>query len=286
MKLIALCVMRDEAWVIGASLRACLKWTDGAAILLDRCTDRTEQIIREVQDETDKEILVSKTGASEHWEEMTNRQKNLDDARSMGATHLAIVDADEILLHQDLPLVRGWFQRLNAGQVLDVAMIAPWKSLDVYSKHTQGIITLGFKDMPGMGWAPRGSEKYHHHNRPPHGMTSRVSEDGGVMHLQFAAWNRFIWKHRHYMMSEVIRWGYPPSQLNSKYHWWDQPPHGTNLLPIPKEWWGDYPKDKIDLNAHVWYESECKRMATVYGMQKFVGLDLFGMKLEDGVQNG
>jgi hypothetical protein len=282
LKIVALMVLRNESWVIGASLRACLKWADAAAILLDRCTDSTVDIVREIAKETDREILVSETDDAEHWDEMHHRQRNLEDARGMGGTHFAIVDADEILTHNNLGNVRGWFAGLAPGEVLDVPMIAPWKSLDVYSPHTRGVITLGFRDMPGMGWAPRGEEQYHHHNRPPHGMTARrsVECEGGVFHLQWAAWNRMIGKHRHYMMSELVRWSYKPSELNEKYHWAMKPPHGQDLAAVPAEWWGNYAKGKINLNAPVWYDREVRRMMREYGAGTFAGLDLFGLEGE------
>jgi hypothetical protein len=281
LKLIALMVMRNEAWVIGASLRAALRWCDGAAILLDRCTDATVEIVRDIAKRTDKEVVVSETDEAEHWDEMYHRQRNLEDGRNLGGTHFAIVDADEILTHNNLPHVRGWFRDLEPGRVLDAKMIAPWKSLDVHSPHTEGIITLGFRDAEGMGWAPRGDEQYHHHNRPPHGMTGRVRHldaKGGVFHLQFAAWDRFITKHRHYLMSEYLRWQYPATELNAKYAWWSQPPHGTELEPIPAEWWGDYAKDEINLNAPVWYDREIRRMLREYGASRFRGLELIGWR--------
>ena len=279
MRLIALMVVRNESWVVGASLRAALRWCDGAAILLDRCTDATVEIVREIAKETAKEILVSETDEAEHWDEMHHRQRNLEDGRGMGGTHFAIVDADEILTHNNLADVRVWFSWLEAGEVLDVPMIAPWKSLDAYCPHTRGVITLGFMDKLGMGWAPRGEEQYHHHNRPPHGMTRRVTAecDGGVFHLQFAAWDRFIAKHRHYLMSECLRWQYPVAELNEKYSWWSKPPHGTDLKPVPDEWWGDY-GGEIDLNAPVWYEREIQRMLREYGAERFAGLQLLGWR--------
>jgi hypothetical protein len=279
-KLIALMVLRNEAWVIGASLRAALRWCDGAAILLDRCTDATVEIVREIAQATGKDIIASETDEAEHWDEMHHRQRNLEDGRNIGGTHFAIVDADEILTRNNLYDVRGWLLDLKPGEVLDVPMVANWKSLDVYSPHTRGIITLGFRDMPGMGWAPRGQEQYHHHNRPPHGLTRRVSREceGGVMHLQFAAWDRFIAKHRHYLMSEYLRWQYPATELNAKYAWWSQPPHGTDLKPVPAEWWGDYPKALIELNGPVWYQREIRRMLREYGAERFRGLELIGWR--------
>jgi hypothetical protein len=272
--------VRNEDWILGASLRVALEWCDGIAIYLDRSTDDSVEIIRAIARETGKDIVVSESEDGLHWNEMHQRQRNLEDGRNMDASHFAIIDADEILTANHLPNVREWFASLKDGQVLDVPMIAPWKSLDVYSPNTQGIITLGWKDQPGMGWAPRGEEQYHHHNRPPHGMTGRLYEtaggQGGIFHLQWASEERVTWKHRHYMMSERVRWGYHVQELNEKYHWWNRPPHGIDLAPIPVAWWGRHPKRNIILKHRPWYEWECKKLVKEYGWDAFDGLDLFG----------
>lgn len=281
MRIIALMVLRNESWILGASLRAVTKWCDGAAIFLDRCTDATSDIVRQVsQEHPEFEMMTNSNEDGEHWDEMDHRQINLEDARRMGGTHFAIVDADEILTHNNLGKVRGWFEGLEDGQVLDVPMIAPWKSLEYFSPATRGIITLGWKDQPGMGFAPRGEEKYHHHNRPPHGLTGRVPVDceGGVFHLQWAHWDRLIHKHRHYMLTERLRWNYSAEEINEKYHWFDKPPHGMDLLPVRPSWWGMWQKKSINLKAPVWYEHECKRLVKQHGAERFQDLDLFGWK--------
>lgn len=281
MKLIGLMLARNEEWVIGCSLRAALKWCDAVVVIDHASTDNTGKIILDVAFQSDGRVILHHWPATEHWEEMYVRQKSLEIGRLAGGTHFAIVDCDEVLTANNLPVVRTWFEGLKDGEVLDVPMIAPWKSLDLYSFHTQGIITLGWKDMPGMGWAPRGEERYHYHNRPPHGLTARVAApisagDGGVFHLQWASNSRVTWKHRHYMMSERMRWGYPVEEINTKYHWWNQPPHGSLLLSVPGQWWDGYDKDAINLECTSWYEAECLKIIENYGAKGFAGLDLFG----------
>ena len=78
-------------------------------------------------------------------------------------------------------------------------------------------------------------------------------------------------------MSECLRWQYPVAELNEKYSWWSKPPHGTDLKPVPDEWWGDY-GGEIDLNAPVWYEREIQRMLREYGAERFAGLQLLGWR--------
>ena len=279
MYLIGLMLARNEGWIIEASLKAACQWVDGLAIFLDRCTDNTLDIVRRVAKTCGKDIMVSTSDEGEHWDEMHIRQKNLEDGRSMGGTHFAIIDCDEILTANHLDSVRGWFEKLEPGQVLDVPMIAPWCSLDLYSPHTKGIITIGFRDKEGLGWAPRGEEQYHHHSRPPHGHTSRLMqevESGGVMHLQWVSMRRVKAKHAAYVMMECVRWNYPEAELNDKYTWWCKPPHGTDLKPVPAEWWGEYDKRAINLHHVPWYEWEIKKLMREHGEDRFSKLELFG----------
>lgn len=279
MKLIGLMLARNEEWIIGCSLRAALQWCDAVVVIDHASTDSTGKIILDVAFESDGRVILHHWPETEHWEEMYVRQKSLDIGRMAGGTHFAIIDCDEILTANNRTQVRGWFETIDAGEIVDVPMIAPWKSLDAFSLHTTGVITLGWKDKPDMGWAPRGEEKYHYHNRPPHGYTSRRPApvvSGGVFHLQWTSESRVTWKHRHYMMSERIRWGYPVNEINDKYHWWNRPPHGSALVAIPDEWWSGYDVDKINLEASCWYEDECSRMVRKYGAEAFSGLDLFG----------
>lgn len=271
---------RNEDWVIGCSLRAALQWCDSVVVIDHASTDTTGKIILDIAFEYDGRVILHKWPETEHWEEMYVRQKSLEIGRIAGGTHFAIIDCDEILTANNLQYIRQWFSNLEDGEVLDIPMIAPWKSLDAHSAHTTGIITVGWKDMPGMGWAPRGEEKYHYHNRPPHGLTSRsmafATTGGGVFHLQWASEQRVTWKHRHYMMSERIRWGYPVQDINEKYHWWNRPPHGSLIEAVPAAWWAGYEKRLINLTAPSWYEGECRRFVHKYGAEAFSGLDLFG----------
>lgn len=279
MYLVGLMLARNEEWVIGCSLRAALRWCDAVVVIDHASTDDTPKIILDCAFETNGRVIMHRIEASEHWEEMYVRQQSLEIGRKAGGTHFAIIDCDEILTANHLANVRPWFNDLRDGEVLDVPMIAPWDSLDLYSLHTRGIITLGWKDMPEMGWAPRGEERYHYHNRPPHGMTARVSPDitsGGVFHLQWASKERVTWKHRHYMMSELMRWGYPVEEINAKYHWWKAHEHGSILMAVPGQWWDGYDKDKINLKCQSWHEAECRKWAKMYGAKGYAGLDLFG----------
>ncbi len=278
MKIVATMLARNEDWIIGMALDAALRWCDEVVVLNHNSTDSTRTIAARFANGTAK-VIVRDWEEGEHWREMDARQYALDEARKRGATHIAIVDADEALTHNNLGSVRGWFERLAPGECVDVPMVIPWKSLDEQAMDIQSIITLGFMDKPGLCWKPRGEEAYHHHNRPPIGSQrgETLKTDGGCFHFQWADFPRKTWKDRHYMMTERLRWNYPPQEINTKYHWYDA--LGKKLAPIPAHWWGNYSKSAIRLGGEPWYVAECKRLVAQHGAARFEGLDLYGMEL-------
>lgn len=270
---------RNERWILGCTIRAALRWVDDLYILDDDSTDGTSDLINQLQKEYPKRIKPYYWPHDEYWKEMDARQYLFEMAR--GASHYAIIDADEMLTANHLPNVRDWFSLLAPGQCIDVPMVAPWKGLSHFSPNTRGVITLGFSDTPKLCWKPRGDEQYHHHSRPPHGssqdrLAPLIGEDGGCFHLQWAAWDRMLWKHRHYMMTERLRWGYPVSDINTKYHWATKPPHGEDLKPVPDAWYAGNNIRSIQLDHVPWYKQECERLLEKHGREAFAGLDLWG----------
>lgn len=273
MKIVAVMLARNEAWVLRASLDAALRWCDHVVVLNHASTDATRAIAATAANAT-KRVTVGDWTDGEHWLEMDARESSLRVARELGATHIAITDADEILTHNNVVDVRGWFERLKPGECLDLPMIAPWKSLDQYTTGIGSQITLGFMDKPDLAWRPRGDEKYHYHQRSPQGSGQHVIVNpphGGVMHLQFANWRRFIAKHRHYMASERVRWPmYRPEDINQKYSWWTRLTH--ELRAVHPSWWGDYKRADIALDGESWYEPALAEITAKHG-DKFAGLD-------------
>lgn len=278
MKIVGLMLMRSESWVIHASIPAALSWVDHLVVMNHASVDGSRTIAARMANETGR-ITLMDWEDSQVWDEMDCRESTLQMARSLGATHIAIIDCDEMITFDARERVRDWFEALSPGQCLDLPMVATWKSLDWYSPHTQAAITLGFCDAPGLCWKPRGEEKYQHHNRPPHGAVRHINApaaQGGVFHLQYAAWRRFVAKHRWYEMTERIRWPqYSVAEINEKYHWWTKPPHGTDLRAVPSGWWGDWKRHRIALGMVSWHEAECERMIQKHGAETFAGLELF-----------
>lgn len=283
MKIIALMLLRNEDWIIEASLDAAMRWCDGAAVYVDRTDDDTLKISQKILRNSEKPyILRDENLRDEHWNEMHIRQMNLEDGRRLGGTHFAIIDGDEILTHNNLKCVRSWFENLKPAECLDVPMIT-MRGLNDYqtddSVWSRAKITLGFRDERNLSHRPRG-DGYQHHNRPPFGSrndrsTPEVSS-GGVMHLQFANRRRLLAKHVLYRMVDHIRWPeqLSPKRLNQKYDEALKKP--VLLTEVPKEFWGDYMKSFIDINGDPYQDQMILGMLDRYGLKAFDGLDLKG----------
>src|SRR5690348_12957855 len=97
MKLIGLMPVRNEAWCLGLTLRVALMWCDEVVVFLHACTDRSFEIVREIREEAGVDRVALSVYSNPIWNEMLHRQWMLLQARDHGATHIAIIDADEIL---------------------------------------------------------------------------------------------------------------------------------------------------------------------------------------------
>jgi hypothetical protein len=285
MKLVGLTICRNEEWVIGFTLRAALRWCDEMVVLDHASTDGTPEILKKVVDEHPGRVTVIRED-NPVWEEMTHRQRTLDEGRKRGGHCFAIVDADEVLTANLIPLVRPMVEALNPGDVLNLPMICPWRSVDRYrdddSCWSRGVLTLAFRDNGRMYWRSA-EDGYDHHNRVPKNgsgilKTPYTAKDhGGVMHLQFAHWRRLRAKHYWYRMMETIRWPgrETPDELNKKY---DEALDEKDLKtkPCHPTWLTGFADllPHLDSESKPWHEDEIKTIWKRFGSDPFRGLDL------------
>jgi hypothetical protein len=217
---------------------------------------------------------------------MDHRQRTLDAGRLAGGTHFAIIDADEILTANLVGGIRPYIEAMSPGDNINLPMIPCWRSLAEYrndrSIWSRTQLTAVFRDAPSVHWvADRG---YQHHRRLPYG-TSGVTtspfkrEVGGVMHLQFANWERLVAKHAWYKMIETLRWPGRRSvaEFNKMYgHALDE--RGIRLSRCQDAWWE--PTIMRLIHPHggePWQAAECRRMWAEHGPEKFTGLELWGV---------
>lgn len=283
MKLVALMPLRNEEWICGLTIRAALIWCDSIVVGLHACEDRTPEIVGKILDEYPDRVWPIEIGDGP-WDEMNHRQLLLDECRAQKATHVALVDADEILTGNFLVSIRSVIEQLTPCQVLQVSGHNIWESqfkIRVDGEHRNTSFSLAFRDSSGLSWQPRGT--YQHHHRHPFGSKPSKVPTGlaaGVMHLQFIRERAFRAKQAHYEMMELVRWPEQGAEkIRRKYSWWFR--LEKILYTVPASWWEPYRHlmkyaDFSD-DCETWHEREIHRLIAELGGEPFMGLDLFGM---------
>lgn len=274
---------RNEEQNIGLTARVALKWVDRLLVYAHCCTDRTIDILETIQHQEGGRIAIY-IDPEPQWNEMEHRQFLLEWARQLKATHIAIVDADELLTANLLPSIRGLVEQTPAGQILSLRGVQLWQSLGHYrcDSYFRAKFSLAFLDHPSYAWRPRGQNGYEHHCRPPQPLTEGFCPqvDGGVMHLQFVRWRALRAKQALYQATELLRWPEQGAErIARKYSWWRQ--EAVDLRPCFRDWWAGYE----DLLKHIdlsddrpsWQERELYRLIDKHGRAKFTGLDFFGI---------
>ncbi len=296
MKLIACMPVRNEDWVLALSARAALMWCDAIVLYLHACTDRSYEIAIEIMREHPERVFLQANDHSE-WHEMAHRQAMLNGAREMGATHIAIVDADEILTGNLLQFngfgQGSYFCRdgLQPGQIMQLPGYNLRGGIGKY--HASGIwgnrwFSVAFADQPAAEWS---GDKFH--SREPGGVKWQPykpiqQHQGGFMHLWGASPRRLLAKHAAYKITEALRW--PEKDRGTIDREYSQAIKGRPWVAgdspdlwlfrdVPQEWWEPYAHlmKHLDLNAVPWHEQWVRDQVRLHGAARFAGLDLFGL---------
>ncbi len=290
MRLIAIMPARSESWIIGASARALLMWVDHLVICEHQSIDNTLQICQEVSAENPGRVTVLRW-PDEQWTEMRHRQCLLESARVLGATHIALVDADEILSGNLLHQIRGYVEATPDGKIMQLPWLCPRNGIDqviVSGAWSKADVSTAFKDGPSYHWKTQPGG-YDHHYRHPMGLAAELKphhryhpvtdRSGGLIHMQFASRRRLIAKHALYKMNELLRWPdrKTASHVDQMYSNTVIESDNARTSPVPGNWWGGYPNltKYIDINREPWQEAEVKRLISLHGRDRFIGLNLF-----------
>lgn len=103
MKLVSLSMVRNEEYWIWYSLTSVWAWVDEILVFDNFSEDRTVDVVRSMRHVQDKLTLVERFGGpSEH----ANREAMLEAARSRGATHVLLLDGDEVHTDEGLGFCR------------------------------------------------------------------------------------------------------------------------------------------------------------------------------------
>ena len=294
MNLVGLMPARNEDWILGLSARVALLWCDRLVILNHASTDNTESIVRKLQSECGEDRVQLMADSEPTWNEMDHRQRMLGWARAnateTGATHVAIIDADEILTGNLIDGVRDQVARLDRRTMLCLPGYNLRGGLNRY--HLNGVwgqrwFSTAFRDSNEAHWK---GDTFHH--REPLGVAwlryKPVNQGaGGVLHLWGANERRLVAKHALYKCTEALRWpGKPKKLIDTEYSlairgrpWIGDASASWTFTNVPEAWWKPYASlmNHLRLDAVPWQEEEVRRLVAEHGRERFVGLDLFGV---------
>lgn len=292
LKLVGLTTVRNEEWVLGLSLRAALQFVDEMVVLDHASTDGTPALVARIAAEYPGRVRCLRE-SDPVWREVAWRQRLLEEGRAAGATHLCMIDADEVLSGNLLPTIRERFAALAPGETLSLPWLALWRSLDAYRDEAscvaRKVMMLGFRDAPGLHYAPT-VEDFDFHTRRVRGSgADRRLEDlaeGGVLHLAAVHWRRFQARTVWYQMIETVRfpWRRSAAERQALYAERYLDESEIRLLPVPPAWWRPYLswRGAVDADGAAWFEQECRRMWHEHGAERFSGLRIEGTLAEAG----
>ena len=284
---------RNEAWVLGLSARVALLWCDELVILNHASQDSTVDIIAELQREYGYRVHAISVPETT-WSEMQHRQFMLELARAKQATHIAIVDADEILTGNLTDFAKNSALCVRPGQILQLPGYNMRGQIDRF--HLDGVwgkrwFSTAFRDDDRLHWSARDRGGYDHHQREPMGMQLLghrpvVQGIGGVMHLWGVTERRLIARHAWYKITEAIKYpAKPRAEIDTMYSWaitgrnLNDCPQTWHYQKAPEEWWEPYGglMHHLDLTVEPWQEGEARRLYASKPAALFDGLDLFGV---------
>ena len=282
MRLVNIQPVRNEAWCIGLTARALLRWVDDAVFLLHACTDASESILEAVASEHPGRVHVIHEPET-IWREMHHRQRLLEYARCLDATHVSVVDADEIIAGDTMPVMRDHVGLLGPKKFAAIKFRNIIDGLDQYRAEqgdwgTNAGTIVAFGDHPHLCWEARNG--YDHHQRSPYGSSmSSYIQGGGLLHLQFASRRRLLAKHALYKVSERIK--YPQKSIRDIDALYNMAPSlsGIDRKPTPAEWWAPYADlmRYCNVDSEPWQEQATRNLVAQHGAAHFGGLDLFGV---------
>jgi len=282
--------VRNEGWILGMSARVALLWCDELVVGLHACTDTSQDIIRSVMaDHPGRVHLIHHPDPM--WDEMRHRQESLEIARQNGATHIAIVDADEVMTanltnSNTIERLRFAIEYSATGSAFQLPLYQMRNGTDEY--HENGIwghrwVTVAFPDNFSMGWS---GDKFHC-REPRHGMPEyRPFQHGagGVLHYWGACERRLVAKHALYKVTERLRWpNKSVAEIDQMYSLAIFGNHASpaatwQFSPVPDEWKrGVIDQSYYHPDGEPWQEAEVRRLMREHGAAYFAGLNLFGV---------
>ena len=279
MKIIALMPVRNEAWVLDASLAAASAFADVIIVSDQRSTDGSQEICRRFP----KVVLLDAPAGVDQLPQRA-RWRLLDAARNFdGHNLLWCADADELTPPD---LARRFFSErageLAPGRVVECRFYNLWKS---ETRFRQDLSYYGpiWKPMAfvddRIADFPRDPGR-----RPLHEPRMAIEEDAAaikttdvpVLHLQFAVWNRNQVKQAWYRCIELLSARRSAVDINAAYEV-TLPEWYVHTEPVPTPWLRELklPDAAAADRSPGWHEAEVLKLFDEHGIEFFEPLEIW-----------
>ncbi|HTM05971.1 MAG TPA: glycosyltransferase family A protein [Patescibacteria group bacterium] len=282
LKIVALVPGHNDARYLPNCFKALAHYADAIVYLDDASTDNSVEIAQALAGECRIAQIICK----KEWIRNAASDRNimLHAGRAVGGTHFITIDADEMFTANCLEdnKLKTHILNLKPGERLAMTWIQLWRSADYYryddSVWANRYMTIAFCD---------DGTCFHH---PRHLCESRTPDtlngltwcvEGytyGTLHYQFANFDNLLRKQAWYRCQEhVLDKKRSFASINNEYNP-SRDEVGLRRLPAPREWFEGY-SDFLDLTVlnqkEYWREKETMDWFIQYGLNEFVGLDIW-----------
>lgn len=280
MKVIALMLVKNEDWILDYTLTCLRGFVDKIIVLDDRSTDSTLDLLSKHPVTVMKGTIACNKGRK--------RSELLRAGRKDGGTHFVWLDADEVFTADLRDDFRGLLKTMVPGQKILLRWLAMWKSPFVF-RDDESVWSNNFKDFVfcddhvsdfEQTWTAEDLKKWgeflvaatHEPRTPGENKPSniiRLETYGGVMHYQFAPWERFQAKQKWYRYLELIRNPNSATEIIARYRITEDDP-SARVSPIKSSWINGYSVPcGIEGVKPGWFLTEIQKMDERFGKDFF-----------------
>ena len=260
-------LIRNESWIIKASIPAALNFCDYLVIGNDASTDSTPSIIASLKDEYPDRISTINFKRDNTFNEMQKRESLLQFTYKLGADIVLLLDADEMITRNLQEILTNTFNTMGSNEAILLPMIPVWRSLSTWrndnSVWSKVCVPIAFTTAAEYHYFVR-PDGYEFHSRLPRdsAFTQIILNEnqrqiyGGILHFQWVNWKRLVAKQLWYKSVERKRWGTPEDVLTRRYNPSMDETH-IRLATMRTEWTKGYALNSINLKDNGdWYNQE------------------------------
>jgi glycosyltransferase involved in cell wall biosynthesis len=279
-KVVVLCPVRNEAWILPMFLTVVSQFADHIIIADQGSTDGSREICKMF----DKVILVN--NPSQTRDEGGTRKLLVDESRKIpGRRLLFALDADEIPSSNILNSPE-WQTALKAepGTAVGAHKVQLWKTPLCYKSKSPGSYSEYHNPLICIDDGKEYEGEYFIHGpRLPFRKNQRVVllNEIVVMHYQTAAWSRGLSRNRWYRCIERVKQpSWNPTKLHRFYLQYLDGFKSFSMLPCPETWHSGWRSLGIDTTSvqtdkYYWWDWEVLRLFGQYGEHTFRHEDIW-----------